>query len=69
MKLKELYDTLYKANVTLMKDYKDVQDKYTKLLKAYNKQSKDADKPDVKSATKKPSIKMKEASTAGNSNQ
>lgn len=39
LKLKELYDTLYKANLNLMKDQKDLEAKYSKLLKAYNKQS------------------------------
>ena len=39
LKLKELYDTLYKANVTLMQDQKDLEGKYSKLLKAYNKQN------------------------------
>jgi len=38
LKLKELYDTLYKANLALMKDQKDLESKYSKLLKAYNKQ-------------------------------
>jgi hypothetical protein len=38
LKLKELYDTLYKANVALMKDQKDLEEKYSKLLKAYNKE-------------------------------
>ena len=37
LKLKELYDTLYKANVALMKDQRDLEEKYSKLLKAYNK--------------------------------
>jgi hypothetical protein len=39
LKLKELYDTLYKANLALMNDQKDLEGKYSKLLKAYNKQN------------------------------
>jgi hypothetical protein len=53
LKLKELYDTLYKANVALVKDQKELQEKYTKLLKAHNKGAK------VKEDSK-PAIKIKQ---------
>lgn len=55
LKLKELYDTLYKANVALVKDQKELQDKYTKLLKVQTKT------PKTKEETKAP-IKIKHES-------
>ena len=50
LRLKELYDTLYKANVALVKDQKELQDKYTKLLKAHAKgtKTKEEAKPPIK---------------------
>lgn len=40
LKLKELYDTLYKANLALVKDQKELQEKYTKLVKAQGRPAK-----------------------------
>lgn len=56
LKLKELYDTVYRANVALVKDQKELQDKYTKLLKVHNKNTK------PKEDTAKPAIKIKQES-------
>ena len=72
LKLKELYDTLYKANLSIMKDHKELQEKYTKVLKSYHKSSKDAltsNTLESKTPAKKPSIKVKDSpSDIGRSN-
>jgi hypothetical protein len=52
LKLKELYDTLYRANVALVKDQKELQEKYTKLLKAYNNSNKKVVKDEKKTSSR-----------------
>lgn len=42
MKMKELYDNVYKANLQLMKDHKNLQEKYAKLLEEHNHHKKPA---------------------------
>lgn len=58
LKLKELYDSLYKANASLLRDHNELEEKYTKLLKVFNKSGSKVEK---KSEAKR-AIKIKEPS-------
>jgi hypothetical protein len=42
LQLKNLYETLSKANMALLKDQKELQEKYSNLMKAYTKATKEA---------------------------
>ena len=62
--MKELYDSLYKANISLMRDQKDLETKYSKLLKAYNKQNSKANTAGAgrPKAQRKPTLPSQNAS-------
>jgi hypothetical protein len=65
LKLKELYDTVYKANTALMRDQKELKEKYSKLLKEKIPRSSSKSlktKQTEYESIKKPPIKMREDS-------
>ena len=65
LKLKELYETVYKANTALMRDQKDLKEKYSKLLREKGPRTSSRSLPRKEleyDSMKKPPIKVREDS-------
>jgi hypothetical protein len=65
MKLKSLYDTLYRSNQDLLSEHKEVQEKYAKLIKTSTTKSKLHNK-DSAADSRKPAIKIKNGEGSSN---